>query len=214
QALRRDNFRCVVTGAIDVCSSVKGHVVPQPGDATDFTQAAHILPEALNTNIHPITNKRYNTAGIWTMIACFTQDLKLPDELQANKIHRLDNIMTLAGGVHSAFDALLLWFKPPSMPHAYQTHGRYPWIPGAARTISFAHTDALPAPNAKFLALHALTCEVAHMSGAAEYVDDIQDDADERHVLAHDGSSAQLLASVLGLVAPVTGGVDGSAQPA
>jgi hypothetical protein len=34
----------------------------------------------------------------------------LPDELNGPKIHRLENVMTLAPGCHSKFDQLEIWF--------------------------------------------------------------------------------------------------------
>ena len=64
--------------------------------------------------------------------------------------------------------------------------------------ITFTSTDpSLPLPNPEYLKLHAAICRVAHMSGAADYLDLEDQDFDLIGVLARDGSSATLLASRL-----------------
>ena len=64
--------------------------------------------------------------------------------------------------------------------------------------ITFTSTDPnLPLPNPEYLKLHAAVCRVAHMSGAAGYLDQEDRDVDRIRVLARDGSSANLLASRL-----------------
>jgi hypothetical protein len=64
--------------------------------------------------------------------------------------------------------------------------------------ITFTSTDpSLPLPNPEYLKLHAAVCRVAHMSGAADYLDQEDRDVDRVGVLARDGSSANLLASRL-----------------
>ena len=42
-----------------------------------------------------------------------------------------------------------------------------------------------------------MCCRVAHMSGAAEYLDKLICDMEELHVLAEDGTSADMLAYAL-----------------
>ena len=64
--------------------------------------------------------------------------------------------------------------------------------------ITFTSTDpSLPLPNPEYLKLHAAVCRVAHLSGAAGYLDQEDRDVDRIGVLARDGSSANLLASRL-----------------
>ena len=64
--------------------------------------------------------------------------------------------------------------------------------------ITFTSTDpSLPLPNPEYLKLHAAVCRVAHMSGAAGYLDQEDRDLDRIRVLARDGSSANLLSSRL-----------------
>ena len=64
--------------------------------------------------------------------------------------------------------------------------------------ITFTSTDpSLPLPNPEYFKLHAAVCRVAHMCGAAGYLDQEDRDFDRTAVLACDGSSANLLASRL-----------------
>jgi hypothetical protein len=47
------------------------------------------------------------------------------------------------------------------------------------RRITFTSTDpSLPLPNPEYLKLHAAVCRVAHMSGAADYLDQLEEDRD------------------------------------
>ncbi len=62
-------------------------------------------------------------------------------------------------------------------------------IPGYPRPAP----EYLPLPDARFLALHAACCKVAHMSGAAERIEKVVRDMGELQVLAEDGGSADVL---------------------
>ncbi|KAG6369630.1 hypothetical protein JVT61DRAFT_14199 [Boletus reticuloceps] len=53
--------------------------------------------------------------------------------------------------------------------------------------------ENLPVPSRKLLDLHATCCKVAHLSGSAEYIDEIFRDADELDILSADGTSAAIL---------------------
>lgn len=66
--------------------------------------------------------------------------------------------------------------------------------------VAFSTATTLPLPHYEYLALHALCCEVAWMSGAAEYLMDIERKMDDTRVLANDGSTADLLTRALALV--------------
>ena len=51
----------------------------------------------------------------------------------------------------------------------------------------------LPLPSPDLLALHAACAQVAHLSGAGEYLDRILEDMEQMDVLAHDGTSSDVL---------------------
>jgi hypothetical protein len=72
---------------------------------------------------------------------------------------------------------------------------------GPNPVITFTSTHhSLPLPNPEYLKLHAAVCRVAHMCGAADYLDQQDRDFDRTAVLASDGSSANLLSSRLKFV--------------
>ncbi|KAF9513999.1 hypothetical protein BS47DRAFT_1454960 [Hydnum rufescens UP504] len=69
---------------------------------------------------------------------------------------------------------------------------------GLPREVVFASSDPLPPlPNPRYLEMHAAAAKVAHLSGAAEYIEKTLRDLEEVKVLAADGSSAELLKSAL-----------------
>ena len=51
----------------------------------------------------------------------------------------------------------------------------------------------LPRPSPNYLCLHAACARIAHLSGAAEYVESAYRDLDDKAVLADDGSSSMAL---------------------
>jgi hypothetical protein len=51
----------------------------------------------------------------------------------------------------------------------------------------------LPLPSPDLLALHATCAQVAHLSGAREYLDRIIEEMEELGVLAQDGTSSEVL---------------------
>lgn len=73
-----------------------------------------------------------------------------------------------------------------------------PHILGAPMMVNLpSQYKEIPPPNPLLLALHAACARVAHMSGAAEYFNQIERDTEDMKVLASDGSSARLLSSLL-----------------
>jgi len=79
-------------------------------------------------------------------------------------------------------------------------------VPGDVIRECEAKGSPIPAlPDPELIALHAACARVAHMSGAAEYLDILERDAEEMAVLASDGSSAYLLRGLLSLVPACVG---------
>jgi len=73
-----------------------------------------------------------------------------------------------------------------------------PHVDGAPMVVEFISRfkQAQP-PDPYLLALRATCARVAHMSGAAEFFQWLEWDAEETNVLASDGSSASLLSSLV-----------------
>lgn len=69
---------------------------------------------------------------------------------------------------------------------------------GRPNTVTFTTSDdTLPLPNPEYLALHALAAQLAHMSAAAEYLDEFYRDSEEIRVLANNDGSVDLLMTKL-----------------
>ncbi|KAH0833819.1 hypothetical protein J3R83DRAFT_10982 [Lanmaoa asiatica] len=197
-AMRRDNNCCIVTGLVDYKQKQRrGQVI---------VQSAHIIPESTNTNIEEPGRKRSQSANMWSILSMFSRD-NITDDLAGNRIHRLENIISMNSVSHQLFDELHLWLKPvEGALHTYRVctstdslryHTPLPVLP---EYVTLSTTTELPLPNPEYLALHALCCEVAWMSGAAEYIMSIERRMDDTTVLANDGSTAELLITALSLI--------------
>jgi len=79
-------------------------------------------------------------------------------------------------------------------------------VDGAPMVIELAsNSREAPPSDPQLLALHATCARVAHMSGAAEFFDQLQRDVEETNVLAFDGSSAGLLSNLISPFAVIHG---------
>jgi hypothetical protein len=136
------------------------------------------------------------------------------DELNGPKIHRLANILTLDIYLHTHFDRLALWLEADDVSSVYSYRFRGDLKPfqtkqqtyricssdddiirDLTRTVIFEKHANFDLPDSRYLKMHAASCRVAHMSGAAGYLDDIMNDLDEGRtkVLSEDGSGSRIL---------------------
>lgn len=191
-AMRRDSKCCMLTGGKNY-----------PDGGLVWVEAAHIIPEATNTHIGEEGQKQYHPATVRATLSMFT-DVNILDALSGRLIHRLENIMTLEYNCHKAFDELALWLKPvEGLQDTYRVYEARQGLKEIMRVpdiVTFSTETEFPLPCPAFLALHALCCEVACMSGAAEYLMDIERRIDRTRVLEKDGSTADLLSRTLALV--------------
>jgi hypothetical protein len=124
--------------------------------------------------------------------------------------------MTLHHDVHDWFDRLQLWFEKTVRIKQYSldrrnkstttqtVKNRYKinctdelFTPPEEVTFTTPDDKNLPVPSEELLALHAACAKVAHFSGAAEYIDESDRDVESLGVLAHNGSSAEVLRSAI-----------------
>ncbi|KAN0094628.1 hypothetical protein V8E55_002915 [Tylopilus felleus] len=163
-AMHRDNNSCMITGLKDY---------NQPGGQV-AVQIAHIIPQSVNINIGEHAAKRFQSAGVWSILSMFTHDTIIKD-LASNRIHHLENIVSMNVFSHILFDDIKLL------------------VPALPEHVTFSTATDVPLSRHEYLALHALCCEVAWMSGAAEYIMDIERRIGDTKVLAKDGSTVDLL---------------------
>jgi len=191
RALIRDGWRCVVTGLND--RSVPMDTLPR---FAIHTECAHIIPEATFFSVDPKTEQNSKldySASILAVLSRFCYDIS---SFNGAKVHSLTNVMTMEKNIHDAFDQLECYLEATDEKDCYETKffGPVPH-PYVRRFITFSTSDPihLPVPAPELLALHGTCCKVAHLSGAAEYIDMIYRDADEIGVLAPDGTSGDIL---------------------
>jgi len=211
-ALRRDKYRCVVTGFVDKASILgMNDTAKQVYNLNSnnppmkiITNFCHIFPPSTNWGFDqndPLERKRKYSGNVWAIVNSF-RTIDILAELDGSKIHGLQNGLTMSAELHDSFDNLRLWFEHIEN-NTYRLHvldndlaimALFPPNP----IITFTSTNpGLPLPNPEYLKLHAAVCRVAHMCGAADYLDREDRDFDRMAVLARDGSSVNVLVSRL-----------------
>ncbi|KAJ8509111.1 hypothetical protein ONZ45_g8672 [Pleurotus djamor] len=167
------------------------------------TECARIIPESTYFGVGKTTegnNKRDYAASVLAVLQRFGYDV---EKLNGPNVHSLINVITLEHNVHHDFDTLQLWLDATDTPNQYCIGAvSSDDIPPGRSLVTFSTTNKdLPLPSAQLLALHAACAKVANLSGAAEYLDDVERRSRELKVLASDGGSAAVLEyAIAGLV--------------
>ncbi|KAJ3508189.1 hypothetical protein NLJ89_g5889 [Agrocybe chaxingu] len=200
-ALIRDRYRCVISGVIDRNSArniqeLMDMLTSEENAKGDLTQCAHIFSESTNTKTLPDSKKERYAASVWAVMSSFGCE-HIPAELNGAKVHRLENVMTLIPSLHEMFDTLKLWFihKAGNTYRIETPERERVFVREYPKEITFTSTmpEKLPVPSREYLAIHAACAKVAHLSGAAEYIDQLYRDMEDMKTLATDGSSADTL---------------------
>ncbi|KAI6117895.1 hypothetical protein EV401DRAFT_2072190 [Pisolithus croceorrhizus] len=193
RALARDGFRCVVTKAYDIFTTVDDvkfrQTIEKEGASTTVTDCAYIFP------MSPGSDEETYAASVWAVLDCFGYH-SLRQELDGANIHRLENVMTMDPTVHYLFETLKIWFMATAVPHKYETEAANPlYLIHRPKCVTFStpDPDKYPLPNPTYLAIHAACAKVAHLSGAVKYIRNVLERMEDTHVLAEDGGSSELL---------------------
>ncbi|KAG8919217.1 hypothetical protein FRC01_001407 [Tulasnella sp. 417] len=209
-ARKRDNYRCVVTGAYDggtLQKERKSDPTFEPPAVPQFTQVAHIFPDSSNQGLvgpdGSASKKAEYSATAWAVVERFGLVDVLAESLNGPDIHRVENVLTMSLNAHELFDRLQLWFEATDVPNTYNLcsndEANFGFLyPLKSRQVTLTSTDQMiPVPNSHYLKIHAACAKVAHLSGAAEYLETILNESEERPVLASDGGSADMLSFLL-----------------
>jgi len=205
QALLRDGYRCVVTGTydsnVDLVQDL--NVTEEEKRAAGgevFTECAHIVPDSTYFNVANPSDKKEYSASVLAVLKRFGYDV---GAINGEKVHSLYNVMTMEHNAHDLFDRLNLWFEETATPNYYRVRTTKLLLP-VRENVMFTTPDPLklPLPSPDLLALHAACAQVAHLSGAGEYVDRILKDMEDICVLAHDGTSSEVLHHALMTLGP------------
>ncbi|KII93031.1 hypothetical protein PLICRDRAFT_672317 [Plicaturopsis crispa FD-325 SS-3] len=217
-ALERDSYRCLVTGKYDALAAKRGvplSEIQKFGSAVN-TECAHIVPASTYFNLGASdpdkASKRDYAASVLAVLQRFGYNV---DQLNGEKVHSLFNVMTLAHDAHDLFDQWLnLWLEATDTPNCYRVRVSKAIFEDPGRelvTFTTSDPELLPLPSAELLALHATCANVAHLSGASEYLNKFERDVESVKVMAFDGSSFETLNYALAGVAEAA--VDVGASP-
>ncbi|KAK0457937.1 uncharacterized protein EV420DRAFT_1683095 [Desarmillaria tabescens] len=182
-ALVRDGFRCVVTGNYhhDTLSQVSASANEIREAGVVYTQCAHIALESTYFNLSDLDSSNEE-----------------PDYAALVKVHPLYNVMTMQSDIHEWFTRLEIRFEKTEVTNRYRIRSIDAWYRLPAEvTFTTPDDENLPVPSESLLALHAVCAKVANFSGAAEYIDKLDQEVEDLGVLAHDGSSGDVLSSAL-----------------
>ncbi|KAF9530675.1 hypothetical protein CPB83DRAFT_762663 [Crepidotus variabilis] len=205
-ALFRDEYRCMITGAVDSTYLYSSpHVETMARDLANAphttTNLCHIFPPSANWELHPETSNNPRARffiGLPLAFLCGSGQINACEELSGSNAYRLSNGLTMSSSLHSEFNKLRLWLEEiPPFSNRYRVCTIYPGIAALdslphPRTVTFTTQFGLDLPDPRYLKIHAAVCRVAHISGAAGYLDKQEQELGRRHVLAQDGSSAEL----------------------
>ncbi|KAH8828990.1 hypothetical protein DL96DRAFT_1708160 [Flagelloscypha sp. PMI_526] len=189
-ALFRDGYKCMLSGLLDIPSR---------------KQSAQ-------------ENDKNYAAAAFAMLRLFRLEGQA-ESILGGRVNDPQNILTLEYSLYRMFCQLDIWLEEVvNMPHTYDiivplsNQDEYNGLlhrPPSRVTFTITddvllkckqHDTPFPAlPDPKLIALRASCARVAHLSGAAEQMDQITRETGETTVLAEDGSSASLLGVLLGL---------------
>ncbi|RXW12257.1 hypothetical protein EST38_g13599 [Candolleomyces aberdarensis] len=174
-----------------MCPQLAEEAGPEP--SWGFTELCHIFSASTSVNLENGDKRTYAIAESFGYTT-------IQQDLNGEKIHRLENVMTMRVDIHRLFDGLLFWLVQTG-EDTYKVETFKPRVDRlcGGREVKFTteNPEKLPVPSPQYLALHAACAKVAHLSGAAEYIETILRDAEEIPVLAADGSSGEVLTHLL-----------------
>ncbi|KAI1791664.1 hypothetical protein LXA43DRAFT_1094283 [Ganoderma leucocontextum] len=170
-ALIRDDDRCMVTHMRD--SDHDSWYPERRGGLRDPQGSEKSLRDGA-------TREDYLAARLWPILERFGYG-HIHDELRGDKVHRLENVLTLSSVLHWAFGNMIMWFEEVGdQADCYRVAVEDPkWnlalfgdfgLPGPPPIQFVAHGANLPLPNPTYLRIHAACCRVANLSDAVKYL--------------------------------------------
>ncbi|KZO90054.1 hypothetical protein CALVIDRAFT_543049 [Calocera viscosa TUFC12733] len=181
-ALKRDNFRCLLTGCIDSSAILEGHLEWDHQTPLGRTEVCHIIPKGIFSNISGDNEggpRHRAAAGVAAVLAQFSSP-NVPADLSGPGMNALGNLLTLRADLHQEFDRLDFWFEETNAPNTYTIGRIHPGIVSQmTQPITFTTADpSYDLPNADYLRLHAICARIAHLSGAGELIDRVYRDSE------------------------------------
>ncbi|CAK5282384.1 unnamed protein product [Mycena citricolor] len=209
----RDGYCCMLTGHYDLVSALRYPEVKDraaaDGVIKTVTHCADIFSEAAQDG----EQKANYGASVSAVLRMFGLD-NAAENLVGLNVHKPFNAITMRGDLHTLYDLLNF-----SLEEVKGEKDKYEIVsirnevfgmgipipqfvtfrvdPAVIATCEMKQIDPPALPSPSLLAIRAAFSRVAHMSGAAEQVDQILRDLEDTPVMAEDGGSAHLLESRL-----------------
>ncbi|EJU05122.1 hypothetical protein DACRYDRAFT_105005 [Dacryopinax primogenitus] len=197
KALARDRYRCMFSGLIDDTSALAGLVETPlpvgPTATTAPTELCHIIPQGLLSRWEQDDERDRSS----TCLARMFGDVQFPMDLSGPETHRLENVLTLNPIWHARFDSLKCYLESTTTPDLYVLKVWEPFIENGNSFLDLKSDNPdFPAPSPQLLAIHRSRAIVAHLSGAAKYVElHPEEDEEDRYAvlsgIRHDEPTAR-----------------------
>ncbi|KAF9029882.1 hypothetical protein BDZ89DRAFT_1064982 [Hymenopellis radicata] len=180
-ALFRDGYRCTITGFYDFmsCATYPQLKEQAQGCSITVTQCAHLFSESAQDANKPAEY----AATAFAILERFGLSDLVPRLLGG----QVNGLLTMSYTLYTLFDQFAWWLEEV----------RNEVDPAA---VDYCLAKGYPAPelpDSRLIAIRAACARVAHMSGAAEHIEEIIRDRETTTVLADNGGSAELLTSLL-----------------
>ncbi|KAF8464939.1 hypothetical protein DFH94DRAFT_784376 [Russula ochroleuca] len=202
QVARRERYFCAITKLFDKSLAEKlvkaGHEEEIPDAGQHRMEAAHIIPFLLNKfDDKAISSPEItNAARTWDMLRSWTRiDFKT---LIGSNINSPSNAIYMSTQEHSDFGHFLFYLDKeayPDNPNKYKVRTPRKGL----RLSSGLHEvdvefptqeeSSIEPPNPEYLKVHAAFAKVLHLSGAAEYIESVERDAEMEGTLRMDGET-------------------------
>ncbi|KAK0502204.1 hypothetical protein EDD18DRAFT_1346783 [Armillaria luteobubalina] len=208
-ALARDNYRCIVSGAVNFPSFRKDPMrFPEASRVNvAYTSLGHIFGQLTMDHTTGMTSAARAKLAWATSAAAVIEwfsGISVVNELNGNDIHRPENTFTIADGLHTAFDQLAFSLRPIGSDdnNTYEIHTYPSGLNASFRLpdrvmLTNATNGNIPLPDRRYFQLHDACARIAHLSGAGEVVEQLFRDMEDVKVLAEDGGSNHLLSLAL-----------------
>ncbi|CAE6426095.1 unnamed protein product [Rhizoctonia solani] len=173
QALIRDNYRCMLTGAVDnnavkFMPELLSEVV-DTRTAVRVTGCCNILPQY--GGYDDMDGFNYQDTTLWPMIYSFGGVSE--NQLGEHGVHGLGNVLTLEYGIRSIFDGFDIWLEPTGeAENQYFIKGQEESDRrGLPERVTFSSSfPGLELPNPHYLSVHAAFARVIKLSGASRII--------------------------------------------
>ncbi|KAJ7242608.1 hypothetical protein B0H12DRAFT_848942 [Mycena haematopus] len=213
---KRERYHCAITHTFDrdrieyLDELQRSHEVPRvPAHRMVATHIIPFFPNSLdNTGDHKGKTKLRDAANTWDILQSWTQiDLREPAGRETNTPQ---NGIYMTRDDHDNFEAFKFYLDKsvfPNDPNKYNAVCLRNRLSNGDFESIVDFNDEEP-PNPEYLKVHAAFAQVLHLSGAAEFLEELRRDAEHMEMLYLDGQVDFGVALASQLAVLCGGGVD------